>query len=89
MSDAILIALIATIAPTTIALVGLIQTIITKQKQSETIVKLEQVHILTNRNFSEQKQEIALLRQEIDLLKGTAAAAEAARATLAREALPV
>jgi len=88
-SDAIIIALIATIAPTMIAVIGLIQTLITKQKQVETIVKLDEVHTLTNRNFSEQKNEIALLRREIDLLKSTATAAEAARAALAREALSV
>ena len=64
----------------------------TTRALSQNNAKLEEVHQLTNRNFSEQKQEIAELRGHITELRGqlqaaltTAASAEQTRATLARE----
>jgi septal ring factor EnvC (AmiA/AmiB activator) len=59
---------------------------------SQNNAKLDEVHELTNRNFSEQKQEIAELRGHVTELRAqlqtalsTIASAETTRATLARE----
>jgi hypothetical protein len=65
----------------------------TTRALSQNNAKLEQVHELTNRNFSEQKQEIAELRGHVAALQAqlqaaltSVALAETTRATLAREA---
>jgi curli biogenesis system outer membrane secretion channel CsgG len=49
--------------------------------------KLDEVHDLTNRNFSEQKQEIAELRAQLSAAVSSAVIAELTRTTLARETM--
>jgi hypothetical protein len=54
-------------------------------KAAVTGKKVDEVHTLTNRNFTVQKDEIVSLRAEITALTESAATAEKARSVLAAE----
>jgi len=92
MNDNTLVVIIAAIPPTLVALAAFIQSVrnndnIKKSNvvQDGLLRKTEEIHVLTNRNFSEQKAEITRLQAEIDRLVKSAAVIEEVRAQLARE----
>jgi hypothetical protein len=89
----ILITILAAMPPTLMALAAYLVSTHSSAKADATNVKVdvvaskvEEVHTLTNRNFTEQKQEIAELRAQLQTAMDTAAIAELARVALAQEA---
>ena len=85
MTDTTIVVVIAAVPPTLAAFAALVTAVRTGRQVAE-------VHTLTNRNFSEQKQEIADLRAELERLKAklgaaatSAQTAENTRITLAAE----
>jgi hypothetical protein len=82
MDNAVTVALIAVVPPMVLSIIALVQAVRNQKANAHAIQKVEDktdtieqkvdaVHEVTNANFGAQKDEITVLRQEIDTLKAT------------------